>query len=89
MSDLNAVYLVVRGEAFEKSTQIKLNQINTLVTDSVKMAVKRETEEKGGNGGNNVTNVLIANLDRQIEEEISLVEKKVNEWDLFNPSRNK
>jgi hypothetical protein len=32
---------------------------------------------------------LIANLDRQIEEVMSLIEKEVKEWDLFNPSRNK
>jgi hypothetical protein len=53
------------------------------------MAVKRETETKGSNKQNNVTDALIANMGRQIEEMKSLIEKEVNEWDLFNPSRNK
>jgi hypothetical protein len=53
------------------------------------MAVKRETETKGWNARNNVTDALIAHLDRQIEEVVSSIEKEVKEWDLFNPSRNK
>jgi hypothetical protein len=89
MSGLNAVHLVVHEEAFEKRMQIKSNEINVRVANSVKMAVKRETETKGWNERNSVTDALIANLDRQIEEAISLHEKKVEEWDLFNPSRQK
>jgi hypothetical protein len=53
------------------------------------MALKRESQTKGWNACNNVTNALIANLDRQIEEAISLIEKEVKEWELFDPSRNK
>jgi hypothetical protein len=67
----------------------KSNQINAWVADPVKMAVKRETEAKGWNARNNVTDGLIAKLDRQIEEAISLIDKKVRELDLFNPSQNK